>query len=89
MFSDAVFDSLNEILECLTPKYAHPDVYPREVVINMIAAMLLTVMVSTCRNPPGLEDKYGEFSANRTLDDIRQNCLAQATKVYDEKVKTA
>jgi hypothetical protein len=81
MFSDIARDSLSSLLASLKPDYAYPSVYPREVVINMIAGLLLTVAVSDAQAPDG------SYFGGKTLDDLRQSANERAVKLYDEKMK--
>jgi hypothetical protein len=80
MFSDIISDSLASILDMVSPDYAYEEVYPRMVVINMIASMLLAQVVSDARGPDG------EFFGNRTLQDLRRETLVMAIKLYDDKM---
>jgi hypothetical protein len=80
MFADIVSDALNSITDSLTADYAYTDVYPRSVVIDMIASMLVARAVSDARGPDG------KFMRNQTLTDIRRKARAKAIKIYDSKM---
>lgn len=80
MFADIVSDALNSITDSLTADYAYADVYPRSVVIDMIASMLVARAVSDIRGPDG------KFMGGQTLSDIRRKARAEAIKIYDSKM---
>jgi hypothetical protein len=75
MFSDVVFDSLFNILDNLKPDYAYKQVYPRDIVIGMIASMLLTQAISERRG--------------QTLESIRRITMEEAIALYDEKMRVS
>ena len=80
MFSDVVSYCLSSIIKRLRTDYAFQDVYPKEVVVNMIASMLLTIAVSDAR------DLDGTFFNSCQLEDLRNQTLKRANEIYEEKM---
>lgn len=51
MFSDIVFDAIQDILERLEPDYCYPEVYDKEAVISMLASMYYVIALSDAAFP--------------------------------------
>jgi hypothetical protein len=76
MFSDLVSDQLHALLKSM--HRAHPDIYPREVMVQLIASLLLARYVSDWREPDGT------FFGGATLQELKTHSDAEAAVLYDQ-----
>lgn len=66
MFSDVVFDTMQEIIDSMSPSYAIPEIYPPEKVMQMLALMKELVLRSDATWEELLvpEEKIKELAAD-------------------------
>lgn len=78
MFSDAVFDSLQQILDAIRPDSAFINVYPKGDVINMLTHMYFVIALSDARLPNG--------NLTRSKAEIFQISRESAIREYETRM---
>lgn len=78
MFSDTIFDAIQQILDDLRPEYAFSDVYPKEEVIKMLTQMHYLVALSDGMMPNG--------TYNNSKEEMYKLCEKKAREEYEAKM---
>lgn len=77
MFSDTIFDALENILEDLKPDYAYITVYDPQSVIDMLACMYFNILLSDC---------YEQDMPEARRIELRQLAELRAETVYNNRM---